>query len=47
MCSTAYYGTNSVRAVETNTGIYEDEEGFSFYEHANSIFVGGGQLLSL
>jgi hypothetical protein len=47
MCSIAHYGTNSVRAVETNMGIYEEKKGFSFYEHANSIFVGGGQLLSL
>lgn len=47
MCSTAHYGTNSVHAVETNKGTYEEEEGFSFYGHANSIFVGGGQLLSL
>lgn len=47
MCNIAHYGTNSIQAVETNMGIYEEEEEFSFYEHANSIFVGGGQLLSL
>jgi hypothetical protein len=47
MCSIAHYDTNSIQAVATNTGIYEEEEEFSFYEHANSIFVGGGQLLSL
>lgn len=49
MCSIAHYGTNSVHAVETNMGtyLYEEEAEFSFYEHANSIFVCGGQLLSL
>jgi len=33
--------------VKTKRDLYEEGKGFSFYEHANSIFVGGGQLLSL
>jgi hypothetical protein len=40
-----HFDTNSIHAVKTKTVIYEQEEGLSFHEHANSIFVGGGQLL--
>lgn len=42
---TAHYDTDSIHVVKSKTGIYEEEGGLSFYEQANSIFVGGSQLL--